>query len=411
MFTIGSFTLTEEEVSKRKRYLEITEEDEQRLREAHPYLKSCAGEISDRFYDYLFSHEHTRHMISAPGMIERLKALQSKYFAELTSGQYDIGYFENRLRVGQTHEHIGLAPEWYLGAYNKYLQITSDVLSRAFADAPGRYVRTMLSLTKIIYLDMGLALDAYMMEAQKQLEQKNKALDRQNSELRKLEAAKQQLSDMIVHDLQNPLAGIIAFLELMRGQPERLEEAERDALEEALRRCHDLVEMILNVLQVSRAESGQLHTEKSTINVAEIAREGAAAFQLVAALDDRNLRVEAPASLTAQTDEMLLRRILYNLVRNALRHTPKGTQVLIRVDRTDSGTARLSVIDDGPGVPLSAQSLLFDPLGASALRNAGVRVDSGLGLAFCRTAAEALGADLRVQSDGRHGTTFTLELR
>ncbi len=411
MLTIGSFTLTEEEVSKRKRYLEITPLDEQRLLEAHPHLSSCAGEISERFYDYLLSHEHTRRMISAPGQIEHLKSLQSKYFAELTSGRYDIRYFENRLRVGQAHERIGVAPEWYLGAYNKYLQIISDVLSRAFAGAPGQYVRTMLSLTKIVYLDMGLALDAYILEAQNRLEQKNEALDRQNSELRELEAAKQQLTDMIVHDLQNPLAGIIAFLELLRAQPERLDDPEREALEEALRRCHDLVEMILNVLQVSRGESGQLNIEASVINVAEIAREGAAAFQLVAALDGHKLAVQAPTSVTACADEMLLRRILYNLIRNSLRHTPKGTQVLVRVERTPAATTRLSVIDDGPGVPLSLQPLLFDRLGASALRNAGLRVDSGLGLAFCRTAAEAMGAVLRVESDGHHGTTFTLELR
>ena len=74
----------------------------------------------------------------------------------------------------------------------------------------------MASLTKIVYLDMGLALDAYMLEAQRRLEEKNATLDRQNAELKHLQTARQQLSDMIVHDLQNPLAGIIAFLDLLR---------------------------------------------------------------------------------------------------------------------------------------------------------------------------------------------------
>jgi signal transduction histidine kinase len=411
MFTIGSFTLTEEEVSKRKRYLEITEQDEALLRDAHPHLRAYAADISERFYEYLLAHEHTRHMLSHPGMIDRLKQLQSRYFEEMTAGRYDIRYFENRLRVGQVHEKIGLSPEWYLGAYNKYLQIVSEILSRAFAANPERYLRTIASLTKIVYLDMGLALDAYMLEAQRRLEEKNAALDRQNTELKHLQAAKQQLSDMIVHDLQNPLAGIIAFLDLLRSQPERFDDSERGALDEALRRCHDLVDMILNVLQVSRGESGKLYTDVSLVNVAEIAREGAAAFQLVAQQDGRGLDIEAPSSMTVRTDEKLVRRILYNLLRNALRHTPKGTHVAIKVERGEAGTVLLSVTDDGPGVPPSVQPLLFEGGGPSALRNAGLRVDSGLGLAFCRTAAEALGADLKVFSDGRHGTVFTLELK
>jgi signal transduction histidine kinase len=411
MFTIGSFTLTDEEVTRRKRYLEITEDDESRIRTVHSHLTEFAPEISQRFYDYLLAHQHTRDILSAPGMIERLRQLQSRYFEEMTSGRYDLEYFENRLRVGQVHERIGLAPEWYLGAYNKYLQIVSEVLLRAFEGLPETYVQTMASLTKIVYLDMGLALDAYMLAAQQRLAEKNEELDRQNQELKRLEAAKQQLSDMIVHDLQNPLAGIIAFLDLLHATPERLDESELGALDEALRRCHDLVDMILNVLQVSRAETGSLHTDLGLVNVSAVAREGAAAFRLVAEQDGRGLAIEAPPSLTVRTDEKLVRRILYNLLRNALRHTPKGTSVVVRVERGGANTVRLSVADDGPGVPVAVQTYLFDRLGASALRNAGLRVDSGLGLAFCKTAADALGAGLTVFSDGHHGTTFTLELR
>jgi hypothetical protein len=116
MFAIGSFNLTEEEVRRRKDYLEITQEDEQRLRDMHAHLQAYSQEIADRFYEYLLSHPHTRAMLSAPGLIERLKQLQRTYFSELTAGKYDIEYFENRLKVGQTHDRVGLAPEWYLGA-------------------------------------------------------------------------------------------------------------------------------------------------------------------------------------------------------------------------------------------------------------------------------------------------------
>ncbi len=411
MFSIGEFVLTEEEVRRRKDYLEITSADEERLREAHSHLQSFAPEIADRFYEYLLSHPHTSRMLSSPATIERLKKLQQKYFDELTGGKYDIEYFENRLRVGEVHDRVGLAPEWYLGAYNKYLQIVSDVLSRAFPGAPEKYRQAVASLTKIIFLDMSLTLDAYNLTARDRLEKRNAELQEASLKQQQLQAAKQQLTDMIVHDLQNPLAGITAYLEILRSRPERLSLSERDALDEALRRCGDLVNMILNVLQVSRGEEGNLHLTLEETNLAEMARESVGAFAVVAEADGRHIAIEAPQSVQAVTDQMLIRRILYNLIRNALRHTPSGTEVLVRVESPDRDSARLSVIDNGPGVPVDIQAVLFNRAGAAALRSIGLRVDSGLGLVFCKTAADALGADLSVQSDGRRGTTFSISFR
>jgi signal transduction histidine kinase len=71
---------------------------------------------------------------------------------------------------------------------------------------------------------------------------------------------------------------------------------------------------------------------------------------------------------------------------------------------------RLSVVDDGPGIPSDLQAQLFEPFGAAALRKAGVQVDTGLGLPSCRVMARAIKAELAVHSDGKHGATFSLVL-
>src|SRR6185295_10869077 len=125
--------------------------------------------------------------------------------------------------------------------------------------------------------------------------------------------------------------------------------------------------------------------------------------------DGRAIRVECPRELPIRSDQTLIRRILQNLLRNAIRHTPKGTPVVIRVG-SDGGRALVSVIDEGPGIPSGVQQKLFEPFGAAALRGSGLRVDTGLGLPSCRVLAKALGADLRVESDGVRGSSFTLEL-
>jgi signal transduction histidine kinase len=167
--------------------------------------------------------------------------------------------------------------------------------------------------------------------------------------------------------------------------------------------------MILNVLQVSRAEEGKLATYIEDVDLARVASESAAAFKLAAEIDGRAVSVDLPPAAPLRTDQSLVRRILYNLIQNALRHTPRETRVVVRVERLPGGGARLTVEDDGPGIAPEAQPLLFQRFGAPALRKAGLRVDSGLGLAFCKAAAEAIGASINVQSDGRRGTAFVID--
>ena len=290
----GFLAITEAEVARRKAYLEIRPEDERRLRDAHAHLLPHSGTIIDRFYDYLLSHEQIRSILAPPGLIERLKGMQARYFDELTAGTYDVPYFENRLKVGLAHNRVGLSPEWYLGAYNKYLNIASDVLSLAFGRDYERYFQTMASLSKLIDLDMGLAIDAYNLCAQAELKTVNEGL-------RRLEGTRRQLTDMIVHDLQNPLAGITAFLHHLEAN-RQLSAGEREALTEALRRCGDLSQMILNVLQVSRAEEGKLQTYIEDVDLAEMARECAAVFRLAAEQDGRSIEVDSPPSSTVRTD-------------------------------------------------------------------------------------------------------------
>jgi signal transduction histidine kinase len=404
----GTLTMNAMEIERRKAYLEITAEDERRLREAHPLLLGHTGEIIDRFYEYLLAHEHTRLMLSAPGLIERLKKLQTAYFQQLTAGDYGQAYFENRLRVGQAHNRVGLSPEWYLGAYTKYLHIVTDVLSRAYGRDYERFFQTLVSLTKVINLDMSLAIDAYIHAAQDALASRKAELEAANLQLKKVESARQQLTDMIVHDLQNPLAGIAAFLKVLEPS-EHLTPSVREALQEALRRCHDLSQMILNVLQVSRAEEGKLATYIEDVDLSRVASESALAFRLAAEIEGRTVVVEAPATAPLRTDQSLVRRLLYNLIRNALRHTPKGTHVIVRVERMKPAGVRLSVIDDGPGIAPDVRPLLFERFGAPALRQAGLRVDSGLGLAFCKAAAEAVGATIRVEGAGPRGSAFIVD--
>jgi signal transduction histidine kinase len=406
-FRIGGFVLTEEEVRRRKAYLGLDNEAERLLREIHPHLYRETERMVERFYKYLLSHEHTRVMLSEPGVIERLKKLQSQYFMQLTEGPYDLAYFENRLRVGLVHQRIGLSPEWYLGAYQQYLSIAHEVLAQAFGDDPSYLLRATGAFRKAVFLDMSLAIDAYTLSSNERLASEAAALAQANQELRELGITKRRLTDTIVHDLQNPLSGIVAFLEVLEAKTEGLSTSERGALQEALARCDDLSQLIMNVLQLSRAEEGKLELYHENVDLVGIARAAAEAFSLVAERGGRQVvTMAADKPLVVRTDQSLLRRVLYNLIRNALRHTPRGTQV--EIDLRAGPPATILIRDNGPGISPELQSQISEPL--TGAMGWGGSPELGLGLSFCRMAADALGISFRAEKGDGRGAVFVLEL-
>lgn len=396
--------VTAEEVARRKEYLQITGEDEQRLHRAHDIIQRHVDTIISEFYDYLLSHPHTRKILEVPGVLERLRTVQRAYFDRLTRGPYDQSYFEDRLRTGYAHDRIGLSPEWYLGAYHKYLSIVSEVLSRELHEYAAQFSATLVSLTKIIYLDMGLAMDAYIDAGQRRLKDRNRLLE-------ELDAKKQLLTDTIVHDLRNPVAGIQAFLSVFRLDAPKLTESHRSAIDEAERACSMLNTMVDNVLAISRMEEGRLDVRKDEVELRALVEQVAQALRPFAVSRGKVLRTRlGDFPLLAHTDAGLVQRILLNLVMNSIRHAAGASFVEIEAGRDASGRMRLAVADDGPGIPRQYHSFIFEKYGRSNLRKAGLKLDTGLGLVFCRMAANELGAEVVLDSDEGKGARFALVL-
>lgn len=400
-----SVQVTEKEVQRRKAYLQITKEDEERIRRAHAIIQRHADLIIEEFYTYLLSHEHTRKILEAPGVLERVKRLQKDYFDRLTQGTYDVDYFKDRLRIGHAHDRIGLSPEWYLGAYNRYLTIVSDVLSREMGRDYQGFFDTIVSLTKVIYLDMGLAMDAYISAGRK-------ALAERNQKLEQLDSKKQLLTDTIIHDLRNPIAGIQGFLTVLKSSGTSFTESQRNAMSEAERACTSLNSMIDNVLAISRMEEGKLDVVLERVDVNDLASELARAYEPFARSRGKTIRTKTIGSdLLARTDRGLLHRILANLVMNSIRHATGANFVEIETRRDGDGSVEVSVADDGPGIAAEHQSVIFEKFGGVNLRRTGLKLDTGLGLVFCRMATRELGAELKLESEKGQGARFTVSLR
>ncbi|MRX06585.1 EAL domain-containing protein [Pseudoduganella sp. FT25W] len=157
------------EIQQRLLFLEVTAEDIRLLRQIHPLLQPRLPEVIAAFYRHLQTMPVLRILLKDKSVLDRLHQLQGIYFETLTAGDYGPGYVRHRLRVGLAHQRIGLAPEWYIGAYRKYLADLGPLLQELLQDRPAQFLPTYNALMKVASFDMGLALDTYIKASRQQL--------------------------------------------------------------------------------------------------------------------------------------------------------------------------------------------------------------------------------------------------
>ena len=150
--------LDEAELRNRRAFFELTDEDLARLAELRPIAEKCTDAIVDEFYKLLLAHADTRKFFPDELTIRRVKKTQRDYFLGLFAGRCDLAYVEDRLRVGSTHERIGLSTKWYLGGYRKYMQLIGEHLLTELKDST-KARQAFESVQKLVYFDVALACD------------------------------------------------------------------------------------------------------------------------------------------------------------------------------------------------------------------------------------------------------------
>jgi signal transduction histidine kinase len=219
-----------------------------------------------------------------------------------------------------------------------------------------------------------------------------------------LDRARREFIANASHELRTPLFSLGAFVELLEDE-QMSPEVRRDFLAEMRDQIDRLARLATDLLDLSRLDAGQLEVEIREFDLAASGRQVADDFRAVAESTEHELLVEAETPVGALGDELRVQQIVRALVENAIRHTPEGTTVTVRVLRRGNG-AVLEVRDDGPGIPIEDQKHLFQRFYRSA---GGKASGSGLGLAIASELATRLGGSIELSS--RPGTTvFTLNL-
>ena len=163
-----------DEVAKRLDFLELTPEDQEHVRAVAPQLQAAMESFVDDFYAHLERFPHTSGLIQ--GRLEGLRRAQTEYFHSLLRAEVDWAYVTQRLRVGQAHDWVGLAPEWYLSAFNRYLLNAVGALREPLQAGDEPTWIGLQSLIKLIFFDMGLAVDAYLRARERRLQNQQQAL-------------------------------------------------------------------------------------------------------------------------------------------------------------------------------------------------------------------------------------------
>jgi diguanylate cyclase (GGDEF)-like protein/PAS domain S-box-containing protein len=148
-------------IAQRMRFLEISPPDVDNLRHLHTLLEPYGETFATSFYQHLLSFPHLRTLLPDEQSLVKLRKSQADYFLGLTAGDYGADYVAHRRRIGQVHQRIGLQPEWYIGAYRKYLADLMPLLWQRLDGQPERFLACYNSLLKIVLFDIGLALDSY----------------------------------------------------------------------------------------------------------------------------------------------------------------------------------------------------------------------------------------------------------
>lgn len=239
------------------------------------------------------------------------------------------------------------------------------------------------------------------------LRRQKRELQQSYDKLCELETQRDSLVHMIIHDMRSPLFAILGNLEVAQMEP--LSEVVTDCIDNALNATGLLTEMISTLLDISKMEAGQMKLELSAVDLKALVKK---TIQMIEPLrGQRRLTLTSPEEVEAiACDTHLIRRVLQNLIGNALRCTDKDEGIItVRVKIAAGNKVRVSVEDNGHGIPLEYRERIFDKFYQVAARKRG-QASTGLGLTFCKLAVEAHGGRIGLESDVGRWSTFWFEL-
>lgn len=233
-------------------------------------------------------------------------------------------------------------------------------------------------------------------------------VEQRTADLVRVQRQKEELAQLIVHDLRSPANGIM-LASKVRLRDRATSPIDRQRWQNVHASAEAIHRMAMNLLDVMRSEDGTFAPRLAEVATGKLVSDAIEQMTPVAVGNGCDLHVDVQSAPPAiRCDEELVRRVLQNLLDNAIRHAPEGSRVTLRAGG-DGSWLELRVIDEGPGIPIELREAVFRKgvqLGSTTRERSG----RGLGLAFCELTVASHGGSIAIESNTPRGSIFVVRL-
>ncbi len=405
----------------RKGFLRFTQEEEVALTALQPIVAQHVDELVGAFYRHLLSFPDTRKFLTDELISTRLLEAQKRYLLSMVTGPYDRTYEEGRRRIGQVHARLGLTPEWYFGAYALYLSLLEPLVFEKFHTQPAKYLAVRIALTKVMFLDIQLALEAYIekssegqdyavkqlagftRELEQGLVQNRHVLSETREQLRLTERVAElgTLAASMAHEIGTPMNVILGRAEML------MQRTDDETMKKGLGIIAAQVERVTKLMNQLLAFARRGPPNFRPVDLREVVKNCLDAVE--ERLSQHRVQVvsEHDEDLPQiRGDSDLMMQVLLNLVLNAVQAMPESGTLRVAAAREGAQHIRLTVADTGHGIPPDVLPKIFEPFVTTKARGKG----TGLGLTVVLGIVQEHGGSITVDSTPGQGTTFTLLL-
>lgn len=247
-------------------------------------------------------------------------------------------------------------------------------------------------------------------------------IKQQYEDLQTLLNLREDLVQMLIHDLRNPITGILLNVEILKN-PDFPKEKHIYKLEQIYSSAKILENLVNDLLQITLIESGKLRLNCTLVEISHLIESAIQKFEAIANHKNLSLIKQLPESPPIQilVDVPMFQRTIDNILANAIKFSPRNSAIILKVESTNfvplpsdassdtpSGNVKIQVIDSGPGVPDELQQAIFEKYEIGTLMPKVSQI--GLGLAFCKMVVEAHKGEITVRKNHPKGAIFEINL-
>jgi PAS domain S-box-containing protein len=244
----------------------------------------------------------------------------------------------------------------------------------------------------------------------RELSATNRELEQRNREIDRANRLKSEFLASMSHELRTPLHTVIGFSELLAEELEGpLNEKQKRFVNHIHKDSLHLLELINDILDLSKIEEGRLELHPETFDVAAAIEEAVSTIRPQGLAKSIAIETDLTEPLALRADRLRFKQVLYNLLSNAVKFTPEGGKIAVKGVSRD-GSLEISVSDSGVGIPRHEHEAVFDKFYQAGATTKGVREGTGLGLAITKRLVEEHGGRIWLESEQGKGSRFTFAI-